>query len=203
MKESKELLDEDIEEKIDKYYDDREKFWGKISHWCWMNIGWKIREFKRSCRNLITWLPIIWKDRQWDSSYIFIILKKKIELVRDHHIEQKHYVGWEREVELMNICIKLIDRVDSEYYSTLAHDQIIAKYGKSEWRFTPVEDTAICKDCSEMHIDHENILNGKYTQEEYDVEFKRLVFDEAGKKHLKAKKLLFKILDERIERWWI
>jgi hypothetical protein len=34
--------------------------------------------FTRGIKSLIEWLPVIWKDRHWDDTYVFEILKHKI-----------------------------------------------------------------------------------------------------------------------------
>ncbi len=39
------------------------------------------RTFARGIENLITWLPIIWNDRQFDQAYMFEILIKKMEIM--------------------------------------------------------------------------------------------------------------------------
>ncbi len=45
-------------------------------------MGNKINNFFRSIKygikNLITWFPIIWKDRDWDHWYLYKILRFKL-----------------------------------------------------------------------------------------------------------------------------
>ncbi len=118
-----------------------------------------IRNFIIGIQNLIKWFPAIWKDREWDHVFILDILKQKLYFTAKYNIEQEHYVGWEREVELMTTCIKLIGYINSNYYE----NKIISKG------------------------------TGNYTD---------LELGQAYKQHEKAKKLLFHILNERIERWW-
>ena len=56
---------------------------------------WKIRRVIRKIRhipysiqqgieNTITWFPIIWKDSQWDYSFLFKIMLKKMELMEEY-----------------------------------------------------------------------------------------------------------------------
>lgn len=40
-------------------------------------IGWY--SFKEGVLNLIRWLPIIWRDRDFDQNYLYLILQKKLE----------------------------------------------------------------------------------------------------------------------------
>ena len=45
-------------------------------------MDWKY-DIENGIRNLILWAPTIWRDRNWDGSYILTILIKKIELQRE------------------------------------------------------------------------------------------------------------------------
>jgi hypothetical protein len=46
----------------------------------WWNHDGKYyhKYIKQGVKNLIYWFPIIWKDRNWDSHYIFEIMKHKL-----------------------------------------------------------------------------------------------------------------------------
>lgn len=169
-----------------------------IKEWWDEFLGYKIREFRRSVKNIIRWFPIIWKDRDWDDSYIFEVLKHKIKFTAEYTKKRQFYNGWKREVELMELCVKLIERIQNEYYQDLAHDYINNKYGKSEWEFLPIPGST---SCSELILKHKNIENGTYTEADYTKEFRDKTA-EAYAKQEKARKLLFRILHEHILRWW-
>lgn len=40
-----------------------------------------VRLLYQGIRNLIIWFPIIWKDRQWNDVFIYILLEKKFKLM--------------------------------------------------------------------------------------------------------------------------
>ena len=42
---------------------------------------YKIKQFFRRIYNLYRWFPIIWKDQDWDHSYIFEIFKFKLKCI--------------------------------------------------------------------------------------------------------------------------
>ena len=44
---------------------DRKSIWGKLPSW--------LKEFLTGCKNLIKWSPTIWKQRDWDHTFIFEI----------------------------------------------------------------------------------------------------------------------------------
>src|SRR6185295_9596120 len=56
----------------------------KIKHtWYYRNIINPWENFKVGIKNIIKWLPIVWKDRDWGDWYIYEILKFKIKNTRD------------------------------------------------------------------------------------------------------------------------
>lgn len=186
-----------VSDNYENYQKWKESFFGKIEQWYLNIIGYKIDEFIYGCKNIIKWFPTIWKDRDWSHNHILIILKQKLYFTAKLHIQNQRYVGWEREVELMTLCIKLIDFVEKEHYEDVGYDWMEQKYGKSHFKFIPIEGS----DMSTLEIEHDNILSGQYTEEQYYQDWKR-THDEAALKHNKARRLLFNILDSHIERWW-
>ena len=61
-----------------------------VRKWNHLKLSWHFdgrfmfRNFKQGIRNLWYWLPIIWKDRTWDSSFIFEILSHKFKAQSKH-----------------------------------------------------------------------------------------------------------------------
>ena len=170
---------------------------------------YKIKRFFKRLYNLYRWLPIIWKDQDWDDHYIWEILKFKLK-------NQAEYIGYhdrhttaKRDAEIMMLCVRLIDKVQSEYYSHEYFD-----YHKTESVFTPSETHPgnyewDLKEISENFDDYFK----KYPRIWNTVkEMKNPVFKKDTKvgvalnighiNHLRAKRLLFNILEENIEGWW-
>jgi hypothetical protein len=171
----------------------------------WRKLNWRIRYFITGCKNIIKWIPTLYHDRDWDHSYIFTILQKKIEHQREEITYANRHTGVDRDNRDMTIVLNLIERVKEEYYNTEYLD-----YEESEWVFEPVEGFPDLKSC-----------NIKVISERYDEYLKkypssvRCVLKRKGKiskKDLcfyvslhnqeKAKNLLFNILKERMQWWW-
>lgn len=51
------------------------------------NILYNVKRFISNIKNVIRWLPVIWKDRDWDDYYIFEVLKFKLK-------NQAEYIGY-------------------------------------------------------------------------------------------------------------
>lgn len=115
-------------------------------------------KFISRIKNIIRWIPILWKDRDWDQYYIFEILKTKLKFQSEHLRKSGCHWNSEYDANKIDLCIKLIDRVQNEYYIELFYDM----------------------EGDKTLTDAENAIN----------------------KHNKAKRILFKLLDQYIESWW-
>lgn len=165
------------------------------------------KTFIDGIKNLIDWLPVIWKDRHWDDHYIFEVLKRKLVLQRKHLVEQNRHMNVPIDNRDITICLNLIERVQEEYYGLEMYD-----YTKTEFQFTPLNDGS---DCSELEINHISDTLDEYFAKHRAAVKKCLKADRnlSGSKHdlafavsqYKEKQchdLLFRILNERIKRWW-
>jgi hypothetical protein len=168
-----------------------------------LNIG-------RSIRNLWRWFPIIWKDRDWDSNFIFDILKFKLKNTAEYTEQRKWFIGYEREVSRMRLCIKLIDLINKEHYILEYMD-----YETSIFEFIPTNHIDENGDTyhelkSEMIEDNLDKYFKMYplmykqvvTKLGSDSNRKLIALYIGGKNHERAKRLLFNILNKHIENWW-
>ena len=119
-------------------------------------MKYKIRSIVYGIKNLWKWRKTIYKDRDWDYWYIFEILKVKLQFQSKHFRMYGYHESSEREAQRMELCIRLIDMVQNEYYL----------------------DNALMNDLTD-----EAMMS-------------------AIRKHDKAKRILFKLLEYNIERWW-
>jgi hypothetical protein len=110
-------------------------------------------------KNILRWITVLWKDRDWDYWFTFEILKTKLKFQAQYIRKYGYHVSSEYDAERMELCVKLIDRVQNEYY----FDQLVERN------------------------------RGEFT----DKEIKK-----AADKHDKAKRILFKLLEYNIEKWW-
>jgi hypothetical protein len=101
-----------------------------------------VRNFRTGISNLWRWLPIVWKDRDWDNHFLMepIIFKLK------KHIEyQKLYSHVENapeQIRTMTECLELLEKVHDEWthYEEHSHDEHKKKWGEAEHYTEPCED---------------------------------------------------------------
>lgn len=180
----------------------------------WDNIGWRIKEFIRSIKNIIRWFPIIWRDRDWDDSFIFHILQTKLKHQAEYIRKRDFHTLAKRDSEVMILCVKLIDKIIEEYYNTEYFYYHETKYefidsdkpGYKEMVFNEISENF------DEYFKKYPLIYKKIIQKGDDNIFpiyddgvlskKRIAMNIGHINHIRARKLLFKILDEQIERWW-
>jgi hypothetical protein len=169
---------------------------------------------KQGIKNLIYWFPIIWKDRNWDSHYIFEVLKHKLKAQAKYIGDRDRHTRAQLDAKRMRLCVKLIQLIQDETYAMEYMD-----YHKDRVWFTDCEDRP-----------GSSRYNSEEVWEKYDEFFKKypLVYkkvmkgegpftldgrDESEMKRIiamniahvnqeRVHKLLFKILEENIQGWW-
>lgn len=74
----------------------------------WYNI-------KNGIKQVVKWLPIIWKEQDWDYIYLYGIIKNKLEFMVAE-FECCDFKAKENDVKWMRSAIKLLDRIINEEY---------------------------------------------------------------------------------------
>ncbi len=170
---------------------------------------WK--DLKQGIKNLWYWLPVIWKDRNWDHDFIFDVLSHKLKA-------QASYIGkyglhlnnWKDERDMM-ICVRLIEKVKTEYYSSEYQDYHKLKTwfepckdkpGYSEWKSRELEEN-FDDYFKKYPLIYKRVINGQGPFKIDDDQDKARIASGIGYiNHQRARKLLFKIMEQEIERWW-
>ena len=171
---------------------------------------YKIRRFFRRFYNLYRWLPIIWRDQDWDTSYIWEIWKFKLKNQAEYIGRKGHHVDNERDAQRMMTCVRLIERIQEGYYEHEPHTYIETKwnwddYSESSDEFFELKSETI----SEHFVDYFKKYPRTYKRVR---EGGKCGFDISGKEgmayaighanHDRALKLLFKLLENHIQGWW-
>jgi hypothetical protein len=209
MEPEKDIFEEWAEEhKAKPWY---KKLWRKLS------LNWEFeykylwRDFKSGVKNLWYWLPIIWKDRNWDHQFIFDILSHKLKA-------QAKYIGtyglhvnnWKDERDMM-ICVRLIEKVQEEWYSMEYMD-----YHKTKHWFEPVSDKPGYSSWESRELEenlddyfakypliYKRVMNGEgWFKIDNENDKQRIAMNIAHINHDRARKLLFKLMEQNIEGWW-
>lgn len=185
----------------------------KIRLWWKFEGRYYHKDFIHGIKNLFKWFKIIYKDRNWDHRYIFDILQHKLKLQAKYIGDRDIHTRAKRDAWVMNLCCKLIDKVKNEYYEMEYMD-----YHKSRMDFLDIPDKPDLKkldivELSESFDDYfkkypliykqvirlgeKNIFPIKYKEDK-----KKIAMNIGFINHKRAKKLLFKILEQNVEGFW-
>jgi hypothetical protein len=173
-----------------------------------------IKNIIKGIKNLIKWFPVIWKDRDWDSHYIFSILEHKLKLQSEGISKRNIHTNAQRDAEIMRTCIKLMEKIREGYYESEYMD-----YHKSKYWFEPIKDrpgysTWESEIISENFDDYfkkypliyKRVLNGEgifsIINNKNKEKKERIANNIAHINQNRAHKLLFKILEQNILKWW-
>ncbi len=76
-----------------------------------MEIGfYGLRKFGRFIKRLFRWLPVLWRQEEWDSGYIYDILDVKLKELRNCIAKDDIHADAPTCLRQINICLKYLDR---------------------------------------------------------------------------------------------
>jgi hypothetical protein len=179
----------------------------------WENDGKYLHTtIKRGIKSVWYWLPIIWKDRHWDSHYIFEILAHKITAQSKYIGDRDIHTRAKRDAEVMMTCVKIMRLVQDEFYSGEYSD-----YHKTKHWFEPVPDKPTLSSWESKLLEenfddyfkkypliYKRVLNGEgvFSREGREEDKQIIAMNIGHINHDRARKLLFKLMEQNIERWW-
>ena len=170
------------------------------------------REIARGFKNIWYWFPVIWKDRHWDSHYIFDIMMHKIKAQSKYIGDRGIHTRAERDAEIMMSSVRLMKLVQDENYSSEYSD-----YHKTKHWFEPADkegystwESRILEEDFDGYIKKYPLIEKRVMEGEGifsldgedSLEIKQRIAMNIGQiNHNRARKLLFKLMEENIERW--
>ncbi len=182
--------------------------------------------------NIMKWFRLNIDDRDWDHAFIIDALRFKIRNTCDYIKKAQRHENWENDVRYMEIALSLMERIWPREFSEVdSYESEYQKYHVSEVNWVDLDDeeekNAIealgpkhgvgckrmeVKEISENFKEYfaknkrmhkQAIQHIKKTKGYTDPKSKLTQALVIGRlKHEKAKKLLFKVLSEKLETWW-
>jgi hypothetical protein len=180
----------------------------RIKRWLKWELPYYPKYLVEGIKNLIRWFPIVWKDRDWDHHYIWEVMKFKISNQATYIGTKDRHMSAKRDAEIMKLCVKLMDRIQNDYYSSEYMD-----YHKSRHYFVDTDR----EDLKEWK--HE-LITENYDEffSKYPLIYKRVIkmhktpfrndtkegiaINIAHINHQRALRLLFSTLEKNIQGWW-
>jgi hypothetical protein len=184
----------------------------KIRRWILNDLPHLHRDLGKGIKNLWKWFPLVWKDRDWDDHFIFEALKFKIKNTAKYIKKNDRYVGCERDVQIMMTCIRLIEKIQDQFYDLEHTDYMEQKFSfekKEDSDLTELKIETLSENLSDYFSKHPNIyrraLKSSITKEKWyysEVSDQTLAMWMSHYNHNRARRILFSLMERNIEKWW-
>lgn len=160
------------------------------------------KSIKESFKSLWKWFPIIWRDRQWDSHFIFVVLLHKISLTRKYIEKERRHTTWKRDVKNLKIAEALLKRLTEGSYDSFYLKEHEEKWGAYVFAQNGKDESNILFDneFSERGLVRSKVNSQKDWEKERN-ELRQILQKEES---LRSQDMdyLFKHLRKHIKNWW-
>jgi hypothetical protein len=192
---------------------DKINIFEKIRLWWKFDGRYYHKDFIEGVKNLWKWFPTIWRDRDWDHGFIYEVIKVKLKHQADYIGSHDRHTRAKRDSELMLLCARLIQRCQDEHY-----DMEYMDYHESNYNWVDVEDKPDLKKLEieqlsenfdeyfkKYPLQYKRVMSGEVSRFSRPIEEKTkdiIAMEIAHENQDRCRKLLFKIMERRIEGWW-
>lgn len=167
----------------------------------------QLKLFFQGIANIIRWAPIIYRDRDWDHSFILDLLQKKLEFMREELVTANRFVGVEVVNKDITLALNLLERMRWGYYELEMYDYIEKSY-----TFIPADATAeyytmeqtILDDHLEAYLSKykrtAKLLSKKYNLSPDQTE--RIAHRVSAFNQAKCERIFWKLMHYKSNYWW-
>lgn len=162
-------------------------------------------------KNLIRWFPIIWKDKDWDDHYIWEILKTKLKHQAEYIGRRDHHTRAQYDAQRMMLCVRLIEKIQDEYYEIEYMDYTIDNFDWIEVEGKPdikqLKITNISENLDEYLNKHKSKVRKVLADKKLQIfglddRKHKLAMNVGHYKQKQAQDILFKLMNRDIRGWW-
>ena len=185
----------------------------RIGLWWRFDGRYMHKEFASGIKNLWRWFPTVWKDRDWDHSYVYEIIRVILEHQAKSIGNRDRHTTAKRDSDRMRLVAKLIKLQQDDFYHMEYMDYHDAKYDfvptdETEQWYT-MEDTLISERFDEYFAKYPRQYQLILAQEMmsdtpmlHPDQKKYIAMAIAHTNMQRCRKLIFKIMESEIEKWW-
>ena len=159
-------------------------------------VNWRIKDFIDGVRNIIRWVPVLYKDRDWDDYFITKMLQKKIEHQRKYLVKHNRHREIGRDNFWMTVVLNLIEAEHQDYYGCEHMD-----YYESEGFLSDILTVDNLDEYINKYPGTKRAVLKEYTDRDFSDRM-TLAFYMASHRQKKCRNLLFEILKRKSINWW-
>jgi len=160
------------------------------------DIRYFYRDVVHGIKNLVQWLPVIWKDRQWDHWFAYAIFYKKLSLMENFTRHYGCHTRAKQDANDIKLAALLFKRLMDDEYFEKAIKRHEEKWGEGEFNWIDTDD----RELVELQIKHANVITEKDKIQERK-EFHTAIDHE---QYMRQQDLdmVFELMKKKIQSWW-
>lgn len=166
-----------------------------------------IKEIVRGVRNIIRWMPTIYRDRHWDHSFITDLIQKKLEFTREELVTANRFHGVEAVNKDITLALNLLERIKHSYYELEMYEYI-----KKSYDFVPADVTGeyVTMEATILEDNLEDYLakykrTAKKLRKKYKLKVaytEKLAFRVSDYNQQKCERIFWKLMHYKLNHWW-
>jgi len=167
----------------------------------WRNINYWPRRKWRQIKNVIGWIPVVWKQFDFDYRYSLDVFKHQL-LKQAKFMESDKAYGVNSHIQAQKIrmVVRLMDKVYDEEYALEYQQKLKDTYGDDVMDLV-LHDLIDSNECHPIVWKFEE--DNKYESQREEIrENHDKWFKESQDKQERAHKLLWKLIEFYIRGWW-
>ena len=154
-----------------------------------------IVNFYVGVRNIIRWIPILYKDRDWDYYYLLSVMRFKMCNINNYLKKHQSFEGVEVEIERIDRVVAALDRLINDQYDDQCLESVYKKYGERTMYIKKIDD-----EHSQLDFLYENVKTEQQAAD-YNREFKQAL-EQAEVMRKNDAKIVFRTIEKYGRNWW-
>ena len=191
-----------------------------------IRLWWKFegryyhKDFIQGVKNLWKWFPVIWKDRDWDTHFIYEIIRVKLNNQAKYISFHNRHTRAKRDAEIMQLVNRLFKRCQDDFYDLeymdyhesnmnwldiTPEDNIPEKYKDSKRLEIELVSERFDEYFKKYPRQYKRVMSGevcRFSREPEHKDKQEIAMEIAHENQYRCRKLAFKIMSDHIERWW-
>ena len=167
----------------------------------WRNINYWPRRKWRQIKNVVGWIPVVWKQFDFDYQYSLDVFKHQL-LKQAKFMESDKAYGVNSHIQAQKIrmVVRLMDKVYDEEYALEYQQKLKDSYGDDVMDLV-LHDLIDSNECHPIVWKFEEDKKYESLREEIRENYDKW-FKESQAKQERAHKLLWKVIEFYIRGWW-
>lgn len=139
------------------------------------------RDLRHGISNLVRWTPIMWRDRDYDWTFLAKIMRAKLLWMAELEENHGHHTNSLRDADRQRLCAALLDRLIRDEYA----EKATAHLPELEWHFEATE----------------NGMSRMVFDQEHEAERTR-AYQHAAQMQKQDREMLGRIIGRHLTQWW-